>query len=163
VLSVAQSRQATESRLGLRGVRRVALITVNATGQMGEAAALRRTPPGLVEMATLSSSVLVAENAAENRILLKELLGKLARPEPGAAPLATYWIDVDLAAVADVLRRDRLRAIPTSMTVNPPLVSELICSAHDLLAASEQYRRLLSDLAGSVPSGSGCSPSANGQ
>jgi NTE family protein len=93
----------TQAQLGLNDIRRVVVITVNAAGRASDAAALRRAPPGIVEMATLSSSALIEESANENRILLREQLARIARPlqvaDKSAAQIDTYWIDVELAAL----------------------------------------------------------------
>jgi NTE family protein len=152
--------QEAQGMLGLKGIRRVAIVTVNAAGVAGENIAMHRAPPGLVDMATLSGSALIEDAATQNRALLRELLSRWANssdgPAGGAPAIDTYWIDVELDALRDAPRRERLRAIPTSFSVAPAQVDELVCSARELLAASPAYVRLLHDLSGAAPASETC-------
>lgn len=150
VLLLARDFDDVQRRLGLAGIRRVAVIAVDAAGEIGGKVASKRRAPGAMASASLSSMVLVEENAAENRALLHELFDRLAAEpgEDGTAAVETYWIDVRLADLADEDRRRRLRAIPTNLSVPRAQVDELICSSRELLGRSEAYARLLADLGG---------------
>ena len=142
------------AQLGLEGVRRVAVICLDAAGNPSGRIAASRKSPGATETAELASAVLVEENATENRILLQELLADLASSPGEGASVDTYWIDVRLDDLADEALRERLRAIATNLHVESVLSDELICSARQLLSASREYARLLRDLGAGPPSAS---------
>lgn len=157
-LLLSRDFEEVQRRLGLARIRRVALIAVDAAGEIGGKVASRRRAPGAMESASLSSMVLVEENAAENRALLHELFDRLAAApgKEGAQAVDTYWIDVRLADLVDEARRQRLRTIPTNLSVPPAQVDELICSTRELLGQSEGYSRLLADLGGGRASVAAC-------
>jgi NTE family protein len=159
VLLLARDFQEAQRQLGLTGVRRIAVISVDAAGTIGAKAAQRRRVPSAVETAGLASMVLVEEAGDENRVVLRELLDQVrTQYSVGAGPVVeTYWVDVALADLGDAARRERLRAIPTSLSVKPGLLVELVCSAHELLTQNAQYQRLIADLGGEPPEGRDCS------
>jgi hypothetical protein len=136
--------------LALSGVRRIAVIMVNAPGAAGERISRTREPPGVIDVASLSGSALIDLYGQENRALLREQLSRMASPPAAAATRAstveTYWIDIDLAAVPDPDLRSKLRGIPTGFAVKPALVESLVCTGRQLLSANPDYTKLLSDL-----------------
>jgi NTE family protein len=158
VLLLTRDFQEAQRRLGLAGVRRIAVISVDAAGTVSTSAAQRRRVPSALDTAGLASMVLVEDVTDQNRVVLRELLDQVSAQLPGGAgpPVETYWVDVALADLVDVRRRERLRAIPTSLSVKPKLLVELLCSAHELLVQNVQYQRLLRDLAGSAPVRADC-------
>lgn len=157
--TMLQARDFDEAQrsLGLAGIRRIAVIAVDAAGEAaGRVAGSARTP-GVMDTAALSSMVLVDENGAESRALLRELMTRMAGTAPaGMPPVETYWVDVRLDDLADATRRQRLRTTPTNLHVKPAQVDELVCSTRELLQQSVEYRRLLHDLQVGAPAGNGC-------
>jgi len=154
VLATVEDFPEAQAMLALSGVRRIAVIMVNAAGAAGERISRTREPPGILDVASLSGGALVDLYGQENRALLREQLSRMASPQAGVATTAstveTYWIDIDLAAVPDAGRRSQLRSVPTGFAVTPALVEDLVCTARQLLAANPDYNRLLSDL-GNAP------------
>jgi NTE family protein len=149
VLAIVEDLPEAQAMLALSGVRRIAVIMVNAPGTAGERISRRPEPPGVLDVATLSGGALIDLYGQENRALLREQLARMASAEDGEASVDTYWIDIDLAAVPDAGRRTELRGVPTGFTVKPALVQSLVCAGRQLLAANPEYRRLLADLGGS--------------
>lgn len=147
VLTTVEDLREAQAMLALSGVRRIAVIMVNAPGAAGERIARTREPPGVVDVASLSGSALIDLYGQENRALLREQLSRMASPSGEAAStVETYWIDIDLAAIPDPDLRSKLRGIPTGFAVKPALVESLVCTGRQLLATNPDYTRLLSDL-----------------
>ncbi len=155
VLAAMGDLEDLQTRLGLARLRRIAVITVNAAGITAEDVALRRKPPGALELASLSGRALIDQHTSENLVLMRELLERLSAACSPGLTVDTYWIDVDLSRLPDAGQSERLRTIPTGLTVEPELVAELICSGRELLLESDDYRRLVRDLGGSDPAASG--------
>jgi NTE family protein len=150
VLTTVEDFPQAQALLALSGVRRIAVIMVNAPGAAGERISQTRESPGILDVASLSGGALVDLYGQENRALLREQLSRMASPGAGAATTAstieTYWIDIDLTAVPDAGLRRQVRSIPTGFAVKPPLVEALVCAGRQLLAANADYNRLLIDL-----------------
>jgi len=150
VLTTVEDLPEAQAMLALSGVRRIAVIMVNAPGAAGERISRTREPPGVIDVASLSGSALIDLYGQENRALLREQLSRMASPPAAAATrastLETYWIDIDLAAVPDPDIRSKLRGIPTGFAVKPALVESLVCTGRQLLSANPDYTKLLSDL-----------------
>jgi len=163
VLTTVEDLPEAQAMLALSGVRRVAVIMVNAPGAAGERISRTREPPGVMDVASLSGSALIDLYGQENRALLREQLSRMVSPSATAATTAsnveTYWIDIDLASVPDAGLRSRLRGIPTGFSVKPALVESLVCAARQLLAANPDYKKLLGDLGNSSgPAMERCAP-----
>lgn len=161
VLTIVEDFSEAQALLALSGIRRIAVVMVNAPGTQGERISRSRKPPGIVDVASLSGSALIDLYGQENRALLREQLARMASPRAASATHApaveTYWIDVDLAAVPDAALRSRLRGIPTGFAVKPALVESLVCAGRQLLAADAEYNRLLRDLGNPTTPASDCS------
>jgi NTE family protein len=153
VLTTVEDFREAQEMLALGGVRRIAVIMVNAPGAAGERIAQTGEPPGVMDVASLSGSALIDLYGQENRALLREQLSRMASPSAAAATTAstveTYWIDIDLGSVADAELRSKLRGIPTGFSVKPALVELLVCNGRQLLAANPDYKKLLRDLGNS--------------
>lgn len=78
-----------QAMLALSGVRRIAVIMVNAPGAAGERISRTPEPPGVMDVASLSGSALSDLYGQENRALLREQLSRMTSPPAATATTAS--------------------------------------------------------------------------
>jgi NTE family protein len=140
---------------GARGVRKVVFINVDAEHRrLFEIDGTDRVPSvfdvaramqfGLLTRYTEETSDRFAEEARAWREAVHRLAASGNGPFSQGADL--YYIEAGLQDHPDAQVRARLRSIPTSYSLLPKQVGELIQAGHEILDESPEFRRLLADL-----------------
>ena len=138
---------AMRDRLGRSGPRRIAMIVINSVADGGPKLARRRGAPNEMDTVTRAAQVSIDRYSAESLLALRSLLGDLARRGALADPQDVYLIEVTPMQLQDQAERERILAVPTTLTLKPTLVDEIVDAGDKLLQSSGEYQRLLTDLA----------------
>lgn len=139
---------AMRSRLQTSRPRRIAMIVINSVADGGPKLARRRGAPNEMDTVTRAAQVSIDRYSAESLLALRSLLGDLARQGELSEPQDVYLIEVTPLHLEDQGERERILAVPTSLTLRPELVDAIIDAGDRLLQSSAEYQRLLRDLDG---------------
>ena len=101
-----------------------------------------------MDTVTRAAQVSIDRYSAESLLALRSLLGDLARQGELSEPQDVYLIEVTPLHLEDQGERERILAVPTSLTLRPELVDAIIDAGDRLLQSSAEYQRLLRDLDG---------------
>ena len=143
-------------RNGFRNVDKLVIINVNA--EQGPNIFLDRSDktPAIAEVIEAVSSASLARRSRETREILagstalwREKLRSAARSGSRAlsSSIDLYVIDVSLQAHPDPKLREELQAIPTAFSLQHNQVDKLIAAAKTILRRSDEFGRLLRELA----------------
>jgi NTE family protein len=136
---------------------RLVFIAVNASDAHASRIGARREPPDAFEMLRLLGTVPVDRYTAETKALLHETL---RRWMPASEAALLHVIEIDLDDLRDDARYGRLVLLPTAFDAPDRDIDALRCAASELLAAAPEYRRLLAEAGGGVPTRSSRCPSS---
>lgn len=143
-------------RNGFRDVDKLVIINVNA--EQGTSTALDRSDkvPSISEVFEAVSSASLARRSRETREILasstaqwREKLRSASRAGSRAlsSSIDLYVIEVSLQAHPDPKFREQLQTIPTSFSLPHEEVDKLISAAQTILRSSDEFGRLLRELA----------------
>jgi NTE family protein len=148
------ARQALED-IGIDKATRVAFIVVNAEGKTSNPWGITNAGPTLVAMLGVSSSVMISSYNFETMELLRTYIEKWSAEnrslEKGETPIEFYAVNVGFRAISDDEERNYFNNIPTSFSLPKKSVDDLREVARKLLYESPQFKELVNDLGGSVP------------
>lgn len=150
-LETVQPGHSRGPRSGLRGVRRVVFVVVNAESKAD------LTPDRSADVPTLSQQLKAVSDIPLNRYsfetaeLLRSTLEqwRAERARRGLRPdtdLHFHLVEVDPQRLADGRERDYFLAIPTTLSLTEEQSQRLRAVAARLLSESPEYQRLLEDL-----------------
>ncbi|MGD8285993.1 MAG: patatin-like phospholipase family protein [Desulfobacterales bacterium] len=147
--------------LGLQDTNKLAIIVVNARGQTQPDFAKKRESAPIIDTIGLISSIPLDRYSFDTLDLLRrDIKGweksiTVARCKNDRASLnspddncraRTYLIEVSLDQTPDESERQRLMNLPTSFNLKAKDVDRLEAAARDILSASDEFQRLVSDL-----------------
>jgi NTE family protein len=160
-ITAMESMEQGASFLGIALPRKIVFVLVNAANQPGLAIARQARAPDEMQTARLAAAAAIDRYAAENNLLLRQMLTDLTKKLSSGTPTELYWIEVDPHFLTDDSRRDAVLRLPTNLKLKAPVVDHLICSAQEILARSADYQRLLHDLGSMAPLVPACQASAH--
>ncbi|MCO5167963.1 MAG: patatin-like phospholipase family protein [Planctomycetes bacterium] len=128
-------------------VETLVFIVVNARNRPPDEMGGSARAPGAIDVLSWGLSAAIDGRADDQG----ELLIDLARRNGGAASdnvngPRVHVIEVDLADLPDLERRERLLSVATTFGLKPAVVEELIAAAGELLDRSDAFERLLDEL-----------------
>ena len=165
----AAFREAFHLQTASGSLRRVVLIVVNARASPRTNWDKSESPPGIASQLMKSSDVPMSRYTAESIDLMKDLVyrwetqrdlqilqARLAgesetQAEARAPKIDVFAIDVGFEQLADEKERTYFLSLPTSFVLKPEEVDRLRAIAGTLLRQSEEYQRLLKDIAAVPP------------
>jgi NTE family protein len=147
--------------LGLQNTNKLAIIVVNARGQMQPDFAKKRKSAPIIDTIGLISSIPLDRYSFDTLDLLRrdiqaweksitvarcknDRAGRNSRSNNCRA--RTYLIEVSLDQTPDESERQRLMNLPTSFNLEAKDVDHLEAAARTILLASDEFQRLVSDL-----------------
>jgi NTE family protein len=138
-------------RSGLRGVRRVVFIVVNAESKPDLTPDRSPDVPTLGQQLKAVSDIPLNRYSFESAELLQSTLEqwRAERERRGLRPdaeLGFYLVQVDPGRLPDPAEREYFANIPTALSLTPEQAERLRAVAARLLAESPEYRRLLEGL-----------------
>jgi NTE family protein len=150
-LETVQPGHSRGPRSGLRGVRRVAFIVVNAESKADLTPDRSGDVPTLGQQLKAVSDIPLNRYSFETAELLRSTLEqwRAERARRGLRPdtdLGFHLVEVDPQRLADAQERDYFLAIPTTLSLTEEQSQRLRAVAARLLSESPDYRRLLEDL-----------------
>ena len=131
---------------GREETKRVAIVVVNAQTSTPEHWALVDLAPGLAQMIDGASTIMINHYNFETLALLKEYLENWRRETKGNVTF--YVVDVSFHAIEDAAKRRHFSRLPTSLGLPREEVDGLRTVAKEILLASPEFRRFLTDLGG---------------
>jgi NTE family protein len=147
---------------GVGGIHKLVFLNVDAGRRNSFAADRVESIPSSMEVARGIQFGLLSRYAAETNDAFAEEVEKWRREihfaaveghGPFAPDAELYYIEVGLRNYPNQAIRGELLAIPTAYTLDEKQVEELIDAGHQILDASTEFRRLLTDLADYAHSG----------
>lgn len=138
-------------RGGLRGVRRLVFVVVNAESKPDLSPDRSADVPSLAQQLKAVSDIPLNRYSFETAELLRSSLeqwrSELRRPgvRPGGE-VQFFLVEVDPARLADAAERDYFLGIPTTLTLAPEQVDRLRTVAARMMRESPDYQRLLEGL-----------------
>ena len=123
------------------------MIVINSAADSGPRIARRRGAPNEMDTLTRAAQVSIDRYSAESLLALRALLGDLAKRDELSDSRDVYLIEVTPLRLADPAKRERIMAVPASLSLDPRIVDAIITAGDELLQASPEYQRLLRDLA----------------
>ena len=141
---------------GFRDVEKLVLINVNAEQSLNLSIDRSERVPSIPEVFEAVSSASLARRSRETKEILagsttqwREKLRSASRSNSRvlSPSIDLYVIEVSLQAHPDPKLREQLQVIPTSFSLPPDEVDKLIHAAQAILRDSNEFRRLLRDLA----------------
>ena len=155
--SIWQQMQA----LYLQNTNKLAIIVINARNRMKIDFAKKRQSAPMIDTIGLISSIPLDRYSFDTLELLRQNIKgweksitterrknlKADSDSPDRNCLAkTYLIEISLDQTPDESERQHLLSLPTSFYLEPKDVDRLKAAAHELLSASPEFQRLVSDL-----------------
>ena len=143
-------------RNGFRDVDKLVIINVNAEQDPNFSLDGSDKTPSIAEVIEAVSSASLARRSRETREILagstalwREKLRSASRSGSRAlsSSIDLYVIDVSLQAHPDPKLREELQAIPTAFSLQHNQVDKLIAAAKTILRRSDEFGRLLRELA----------------
>ena len=129
--------------------KRLVIIVVNASTTTETTIGKSRWLPSIRETLSAVTDIQLHLYNIETTVLLKDNLAKWAKqlstPEQ---PVKHYFIEVDVTGIRDPGMRQLFNEVPTSFSLEPKQVDDLIFIARKLLRNNPEYKRLLADLRG---------------
>ncbi|HET9701536.1 MAG TPA: patatin-like phospholipase family protein [Burkholderiales bacterium] len=150
-LETVQPGHSRAPRSGLRGVRRVVFIVVNAESKADLTPDRSADVPTLGQQLKAVSDIPLNRYSFETAELLRSTLEqwRAERARRGLRPdadLHFHLVEVDPQRLADGRERDYFLAIPTTLSLTEEQSQRLRAVAARLLYESPEYQRLLEDL-----------------
>ena len=142
---------------GIEHVKRVAFVIVNAeTKQSTRGWSLLEETPGLDNISDVSFSAMINSYNFESMELLRRMVKdwSVHRQETGQDhdPIDFYAVEVAFSALSDQKEQETFLNFPTSFDLSEEQIDRLREVAARLLYQSEDFRRLVQDLGGKLPS-----------
>lgn len=142
---------------GIAHVKRVAFIIVNAeTKQSTRGWSLLEETPGLDNIGDVSFSAMINSYNFESMELLRRMVQDWSihrqETEEDREPLSFYAAEVAFSALLDQKEQETFLNFPTSFDLSEEQIDRLREVAARLLYQSEDFRRLVQDLGGKLPS-----------
>lgn len=143
-------------RNGFREVDKLVIISVNAEQAPNIALDRSDKVPSISEVIEAVSSASLARRSRETREILasstaqwREKLRSASRTGSHAlsSSIDLYVIEVSLQAHPDLQLREELQAIPTAFSLPHEAVDKLVSAAQTILRSSDEFQRLLRELA----------------
>jgi NTE family protein len=131
---------------GVKGVRWFVFIVVNAEGHAGLEADRSDHVPSVFRVAQAVADIPLGRYSNDSQELLREAIERWSNnaAEPGSQRMQGYYIEVSLQALdAEV---DRLRLLPTLLSLPPSDVRQVIDAGKKIFLQSPDLTRLLKDL-----------------
>jgi predicted acylesterase/phospholipase RssA len=150
-------------------IEHLVVIAVNAKTQPPEDLDRRASPPGLKKVAFKTATVSMDNYTFETVQMARELLeaGQRDRriveacqrlvdrfcgpghsiPKPGQT-FRVHVVEINFLQVSDPERRERLLALPTTFSLQPDQVADLMAVGGELLEQSKDFQDLLKELTG---------------
>jgi NTE family protein len=150
-LEAVQPGHSRGPRSGLRGVRRVVFVVVNAESKPDLTPDRSPDVPTLGQQLKAVSDIPLNRYSFETAELLRSTLEqwRAERARRGLRPdtdIGFHLVEVDPQRLADPEERDYFLAIPTSLSLTEEQSLRLRAVAARLLSESPEYRRLLDEL-----------------
>jgi NTE family protein len=152
-LEVAMASERFREASGFNGLRRLAVVSVNARADADNDWGRQENPPNVLSMLVRAVGVPIDRYSYEQIELLRDFVRALQQSRGAdGQPLAIdfYAIDINFDAIADPQERSYFRNLPTSFVLSSEQVDRLRDVAGRLLRQSPDYQRLLRDLGASV-------------
>jgi len=133
---------------GLRSVRKLVFVSVNAETESDHAVDASGDTPTLRQVARALADVPINRYSFETQLYANERLEAWYRDlqrQPGNQ-LELYRITVSLSGVAQPEKRAFYMSVPTSLQLPPETVESIRRAASELLDESPDYRRLIESL-----------------
>lgn len=135
---------------GLRNIRKVAFIVVNAETAPDHYWDLQESPPATTQALASATSALINRYNFETVELLKYYIGtwaeELHKQKGDEADVSFYLVEVNFDALLDETERTFLKGLPTSLYLPSGTVDQLRKAARKILSRSKTFQRLLQDL-----------------
>lgn len=133
---------------GANGMRWFVFVSVNAEGHAGFDVDKSDRVPSIFRVAQAVADVPLSRMSNDSLELLKESMASWAKETNAAGPtkLNTYFIEVNLENIKTDSDRNRLRLLPTSLSLPADDVDAVIGAGKRLFVQSPELKRLLGDL-----------------
>jgi NTE family protein len=136
-------------KLGRKPVRRLAVISVNAsTDPEPEMDASNKQPSLKETIGAMSDVQLHRYNAATLELMDKSVTRWAKDLSTPRRPVTPYFIQVGFRDIAQPERRKFFNRVPTSFSLTDEQVDKLIAAGRDLLRNNPDYRRFVTGLGG---------------
>ena len=147
--------------LNLQNTNKLAIIVINARNRMKTDFAKERQSAPIIDTIGLISSIFLDRYSFDTLDLLRRNIKgweksitaercKNLKTDSNSLDrncrTQTYLIEVSLDQTSDESERHHLMSLPTSFYLEPQDVDRLKAAAHELLSASAEFQRLVSDL-----------------
>lgn len=133
---------------GAQGIRWLVFVVVNAEGHAGFDADRSDRVPSIFRVTQAVADIPLGRYSNDSLELLREALGRWSEETRGSdgQRIQTYFIEVSLKGVEAEADRQRLRMLPTALSLPPDDVRQVIGAGKTLFRNSPELARLLQDL-----------------
>lgn len=140
--------------LGAQSVRHVAVIVVNAEVQREARFSLAASAPGLRAIFGSITNTQIYSANFDTIELMRESLARWSKDVEKAEgkPISTSMTLVQFDSIEDPAERDFFNSVPTALSLPDATVDRLIAAGRTLLQESDDYRALVRELGGTLPS-----------
>jgi NTE family protein len=150
-LEAAMSRggfRAVADESGAQGIRWFVFVVVNAEGHAGFDADRSDHVPSIFRVIQAVADIPLARYSNDSQELLRDALKRWSDESvgPDGRRMQTYYIEVSLAGGGADTERQRLRLLPTALSLPPDDVHRVIEAGKQLFRISPELARLRQDL-----------------
>ncbi len=133
---------------GAQGMRWLVFIVVNAEGHAGFDADRSDHVPSILRVTQAVADIPLGRYSTDSLELLREALARWANETtgPDGRRMQAYYIEVSLEGVDAEADRQRLRLLPTALSLPPDDVHRIMEAGKTLFRRSPELARLLQDL-----------------
>ena len=133
---------------GAQGIRWLVFVVVNAEGHAGFDADRSDHVPSVFRVAEAVADIPLGRYSNDSLELLREALGRWSNEAvgPDGQRMRAYYVEVSLEGVEAEAELQRLRLLPTALSLPPDDVHRVIEAGRALFRRSPELARLLQDL-----------------
>ena len=151
IIEVAGGPRRLLRSVGAKPASRLAIVSVNASTRVGSDMEASARAPTLEQTANAVTDIQLHRYNASTVELLQASIQRWAQElSTPAAPVASYFVQVDFEAIAEPERQVYFNRIPTSLALSGEQVDQLIAAGRELLRDNVEFRRFVKDLGGEV-------------
>lgn len=134
--------------LGMKGVRKLVFITVNAEAETDRTADLSADVPGIWQVARALGDIPINRYSHELQLRVQQSLQRWHRGQAGSAKpgIELYLVNIGLDALQDAEERKALMSVPTTLQLPADSVRRIRAAAAHLIDASPDFQRLVGSL-----------------
>ena len=151
IIEVAGGPRRLLRSVGAKPASRLVIVSVNASTRVGSDMEASARAPTLEQTANAVTDIQLHRYNASTVELLQASIQRWAQElSTPAAPVASYFVQVDFEAIAESERQVYFNRIPTSLALSGEQVDQLIAAGRELLRDNVEFRRFVKDLGGEV-------------